>query len=208
MKKNKDKIVVFGGSFNPLTKAHGEIMLQAMNLVNAKMGIFLPAANSFMNSWKSYQEDDILDTSLRIKILNEFIKRHSNIIIETIEIDGITSKTYDSLTYLKNKYDADIFFIFGNEKYDELERWYRFDDLLNEFKLILVNRSSDNFEEIIATTPLLKKHKDHIITLKIDDKYHDISSSRIRDDLKNKDYKDLNSLTYDYVIKLLLGEKE
>lgn len=200
MKTNR--IVVFGGSFNPLTKAHGYIIKKCKKAIKADFAIFLPANIDFMKSWKDFNEKDILSDEKRIKYINEFIKRNKNIVLETIEIDKITNKTYESLTYLKNKYkDKEIYFISGNEKYDEFDRWYKIDDLLNEFKLILINRNDLSLEESINKSDILRNHKENIIKLKINKRFKNYSSTLIRDALKKEDYKLIKKLTYSYIYK-------
>ena len=65
-----NKIVVLGGTFNPLTLAHLEIINEASKLILNSEKIMLPTNISYLHSWKKYADEQILPDSLRLKILN------------------------------------------------------------------------------------------------------------------------------------------
>ena len=98
----KEKIIVFGGSFNPLSKAHGDLIHLLINNYKPDRFILLPSSDEFIKEKKHFQEEDIIPLNKRLKILNEFNKRNRKIEIELIEINNPTFKTYDSLIFLKN----------------------------------------------------------------------------------------------------------
>ena len=45
--KNIERIVVMGGSFNPPTIAHQELMKDAMKAVDAELGFFVPVSDAY-----------------------------------------------------------------------------------------------------------------------------------------------------------------
>ena len=202
----KEKIIVFGGSFNPLSKAHGDLIHLLINNYKPDRFILLPSSDEFIKEKKHFQEEDIIPLNKRLKILNEFNKRNRKIEIELIEINNPTFKTYDSLMFLKNKYkDSDIYFALGSEKLINLHNRYKIDELLKYFKFIVLKRSEVresinnlNREEIVLN------NKSSFIFFNFKKDLHDISSTKIRELIKNKDYKALNRFTYKYVINELL----
>ncbi len=201
------RIVVFGGTFNPLSRAHGDLIRYLVKHLKCEKGILLPTGNVFFHSWKNFQEKEIIPLSIRLEILNEYKKRNKNIDIELIEVEGKTYKTYDSLTYLKEKYPGyKILFAFGSEKADELDRWYRIEDILKEFKIVLIRRNFDNLDQLFNEKDIFKNFKDSYILVDSKDSLQDISSTKIREAIKRKDKESLKKLTYTYVINLL--EKE
>lgn len=204
----KEKIIVFGGSFNPLSKAHGDLIHLLINNYKPDRFILLPSSDEFIKEKKHFQEEDIIPLNKRLKILNAFNKRNRKIEIELIEINNPTFKTYDSLMFLKNKYkDSDIYFALGSEKLINLHNWYKIDELLKYFKFIVLKRSEVsesvnnlNREEIVLN------NKSSFIFFNFKKDLHDISSTKIRELIKNKDYKALNRFTYKYVINELLKD--
>ena len=202
-----NKIVVLGGTFNPLSKAHGELINYLVNYFDAFKGILLPTNITFFHLWKHFCYKSILPTSLRIEILDEFVKRNKNIEVDLVEVEGKSLKTYTSLMYLKEKYaDKEILFAFGSEKADELERRYRIEDILLNFKIILIRRNHDNLDDLFKYNNFLKKYKNSFILVNSFEDLQDISSTKIREYLNTKNEEGLKKLTYNYVIDILKKE--
>ena len=201
------QILIFGGTFNPLSRAHGDLIRYLKRIFKPEKVIILPTGNGFFHSRKHFDENSILPLDLRLKILNEYKKRNKNIEIELIEVEGITSKTYDSLNYLQSKYpDYELLFCFGTEKADELVRWYKIEELLEKYRIVLIRRNFDDFGNLFMGNEFLKKHKEDFILVDSKDDLQDISSTKIREAIKNKDINELKKLTYVYVIDILKSE--
>ena len=201
------QILIFGGTFNPLSRAHGDLIRYLKRIFKPEKVIILPTGNGFFHSRKHFDENSILPLDLRLKILNEYKKRNKNIEIELIEVEGITSKTYDSLNYLQSKYpDYELLFCCGTEKADELVRWYKIEELLEKYRIVLIRRNFDDFGNLFTGNEFLKKHKEDFILVDSKDDLQDISSTKIREAIKNKDINELKKLTYVYVIDILKSE--
>ena len=111
-----DKIVLLGGTFNPLSKAHDRILQASKRLVKANKAILLPTADGFLKTWKGFDANEILPLETRLKILREYCRRHKNTLLETIEVDHKTSFTVDSLDYLKENTIPRSFSLFSGQK--------------------------------------------------------------------------------------------
>lgn len=204
---NSKKIIVFGGTFNPLSRAHGELIKYLIKHFKADKGILLPTNDFFLHSWKHFENESILPLALRLKILEEFKKRNQKVEIELTEVNGLTFKSYDSLMYLKDKYpNEEIMFAFGSEKLNELYKWYRIEDLLKNFKIVLIRRHFDNIDDVFNENDFIKSHKSSFVIVHSKDKLQNISSTIIREEIKNKNTKALYKLTYNYVVKILREE--
>ena len=200
----KNNIVVFGGTFNPLSKAHGQILKEVGKKVDASKLILVPTDCSFLKSWKNFSSNQILSTSLRLQILDEFKKHNKNVEISKVEIDKISSKTYTTLKYLKQKNpSSNIYFIMGSEKLNELGKWYKIDDLLLEFKIVIVKRNNDDISLLNKDNEYYNKYKDSFIFYNSKDEYQNISSTKIRELINSKDYDNLNKYTYNYIVRIL-----
>lgn len=204
----KEKIIVFGGSFNPLSKAHGDLIHLLISNYKPNRFIVLPSSDEFIKDKKHFQDENIIPLNKRLKILNEFKKRNRKIEIELIEINNSTFKTYDSLMYLQNKYeDSDIYFALGSEKINNLHNWYKIDELPKHFKFIVLKRNEvSESENNLYKEEIVVKNKNSFIFFNFRKDLHDISSTKIRELIKNKDYEALKRFTYKYVINELLKD--
>lgn len=199
-----ESVVVLGGTFNPFSKAHGYVIKAAGKFLNTKNMILLPTGDNFLVDWKSYDKKDIVPIKTRIKILEEFKRRNKNIEIEYCEVNKETSKTLDSLELIQNKHpNATIYFILGNEKTEDFERWYKVEEILKKYKILMFSRDFDLDYRVFKGTNLYKNNSEAFIFKKEHNKFNDISSTKIREAINNKDKEALRKMTYNYVIKIL-----
>lgn len=163
-KKKQEILIVFGGSFNPFSKAHGILInLLKRRFKEAKI-ILLPSSDEFMIEKKHFEKEDILPLKIRLNILKIFKKRNKRVEIDLAEINNPTFKTYDSLIYLKKKYpDKEIFFALGSEKLANLEKWYKIDELLKNFKFIILKRGDEDFSAFNRSSNLYLKYPNSFI---------------------------------------------
>jgi nicotinic acid mononucleotide adenylyltransferase len=54
--KDAEKIVVMGGSFNPPTIAHYKLMKDAMQVVKADLGYFVPVSDAYLKRKMRYNK--------------------------------------------------------------------------------------------------------------------------------------------------------
>lgn len=187
-----NKLIVFGGTFNPLTYAHDEVINLAKKYFNEESIIILPSSEKFFYSWKNYDESMILPLDLRINILKEYSKRNKNI-LSLNEIEGKTYKTIDSLDLLKKEYSKkEAYFLLGSEKIKEIDTWYKIDTLIKENYLVFFKRNNDDIDALINESEFIKSHLDRCIFIKDTlSKYQDYSSTLLREYLKKKIIKSL-----------------
>ncbi len=203
-----NKLIVFGGTFNPLTYAHEEVIELAKTYFNEEKIVILPSSDKFFYSWKNYDESSVLPTSLRINILKEYALRSNNI-LSLIEIDGKTFKTYDSLNELKKEFNKkECYFLLGSEKIKEIEKWYNSKKLIEENYLVFFKRNNDDIDTLINETEFIKNHIDRCIFIKDTlSKYQEYSSTKLRELIKNDDYDTALNMTYDYILKMIRDDK-
>ncbi len=95
-----------------------------------------------------------------------------------VKKEGITY-TYDTITYLRKTYEADLYFIIGDDSLLDLLNWYKASELLTLCKFIVVSRPSYNNEEVVKHIDFLKKtYKAEILHLEFLE--IGISSTQIR----------------------------
>ena len=101
--------------------------------------------------------------------------------------------TLDTLNKLSLIYD-DIYFIMGADNIINIKTWIKYEELLDKYNFLVVNRDNINIYEFIDNN--LSNYKDKIQIINLD---YDISSSKVRNDLeKNKNL--LDDKCYEYII--------
>ena len=113
----KQRIAIFGGSFNPVTKAHLAIAQFTLNELKLDKLIFVPA---YQSPFKKGQ--NLASGQDRIAMINLVLK--PKMCCSSFEIDrqGI-SYTIDTVKYFKNKYpEAELFWIIGTDHLSKLNK--------------------------------------------------------------------------------------
>lgn len=132
----KRKILLFGGSFNPIHFGHLRMAQEAVERLSFNEVIFIPSGShplkkdpqSFMHRAKM--------TKLAIEDIDYF---------KMSEIEGEKgdySYTIDTIQHFKGKLpDDDIFWLIGTDTIRELKDWHEPEKLLTECKFVLADRN-------------------------------------------------------------------
>ncbi len=158
--------VVFGGSFNPPTVAHYEIIKELSKKYDKV--IVLP-------NGKSYGRKTLVDDKYRIDMLNLIIKEFDNVEVSGIEMEKKFEGTYLTLRELNHPV-----FVCGDDWIDNLETWICAKELVSENKFLVLTRDKTEEEifKIIENSKLLKEYKSHFEVLKLN--FKEYSSKRFR----------------------------
>ena len=98
----KDRIVIFGGTFNPPTRAHLDIATEALYYLDAEKVLFVPVSDL-------YKKDDVEISYHRVNMLNLAIGNFRRLEIDFTEVDSvkflINGEQNEKLSevYVKNK---------------------------------------------------------------------------------------------------------
>lgn len=175
-----EKIGIIGGTFNPIHLAHLYIAYEAKMQLGLDKVIFMPAGSP-----PHKENEKIVGASFRYEMVKEAIKNYEDFEISDYEIKKVgSSYTFETLEYLKND-DNELYFITGADCLLTIEKWEKPKDILRLSKFVVFNRGGYDKEEVL-------KEKE-----KIEEKYNtkiqfldiinlEISSSMIRDRIKNK----------------------
>lgn len=165
------KIGILGGTFDPPHFGH----LLMANEVRFRLKLdeiwFLPNQQPPHKIKKSKTTNQD-----RLNMLEKAIGKQPYFRIETIEFsrNGL-SYTFDTLKILKNQYpDFEFFFIIGADMVEYLPKWYKIDELIHIVQFVGVKRPG---YKIDSEYPLIY----------VDAPQMDISSSMIRDRIKNNE---------------------
>lgn len=176
----KQIIAVFGGSFNPPTVAHINLAKQILNKIqNIEKVIFVPVSTK-------YNKGGLASNEIRFGMLRKICEKEEKLEVSSIELD--TSKqlyTIETLRLIQEQNKkSDILFVIGTDNLKEIETWHKAEELLKNFKVLILERGNDNIEEIIENDSFLKKHKQSFIKLQNIDKIN-LSATEIRKNVKN-----------------------
>lgn len=192
-------IAVYGGCFNPMTKAHQEIILSLERNKEIEKVIVIPVGDN-------YSKLGLIKGSHRIEILKTVSNK--NIEINDIEVKSDTVlTTYETLKKLQLIYrDKELRFVLGADNLLEFETWDNSSDILSEFGLIIINRDNTDVYNIVQSDTFLRKFKDKILKINTGKIKDGISSSNVRNIIKqDNDYVEehlnsfLNTETLNYI---------
>lgn len=178
--KQKNAIVVFGGSFNPPLNSHFSIAQEVLNqFEEVEKIVFIPVN-------KKYSKKGLLENEHRYNMLKLVADKNENFIISDMDMSGerslFTIETLENIQ--KNFQDKEIWFLIGSDNLKELHTWKRAQDLVSKYKILVMERDNDNMEELIEMNNLLVQYKENFkkLTQEIRSNY---SSTYIRKQIKN-----------------------
>ena len=171
---NKQGILI-GGTFNPFTNAHKEMAVTIRELFPEADIIYVPSNMKYIAGWKELPKGEVFSGKNRVELIREAVKEIPNCLVSDIESTGAADgRTYHTVQYYKEFYE-ELFLCIGSDKLQELERWYRAEELLQEVNILLFTRG-ERLENV--TSAFIKKYRGRIREVLFD--YPGISSSLIR----------------------------
>lgn len=181
------KIGIFGGAFDPFTMAHAAIVKHALKF-GLDQVIIVPTICNYYRPDKRY----LFTFDEKCWIIKEFLTGFSeNVQISTIEKEQNSQwRTINTIEYFRKTYpDDELYFIMGEDSYNNFKTWFRYDDILANCKLLVVNRAEEadkfKFDEDIPA-----------ILLSTGPEYMNMSSTKVRQKLIEE------------VIDMYMSEKE
>jgi len=182
------KIGVYVGSFNPVHKGH-------IKIVNSLLERYLDKV-IIMATENYWDKNDLINIKDRINMLK--IYQNEKIIVEEEKND--LPYTYMVMDYLKTKYKGNEFsLIIGADNIVNFHKWQRYKELL-EYNLIIIGRENIDINYYLSG---LKKEDKYLI---VDDLGNiDISSTKVRNLVKENNVKELEELIDKAVLEYIMG---
>lgn len=177
--KDKNKIVVFGGSFNPPLNSHFSLAESIVNeYESVKKVVFVPVSSK-------YEKEGLLDDEHRYNMLKLVCDKNEDLEVSRIEIDNDRQLyTIETMELLKEEYsDYELLFTIGTDNLKLLHTWSRADELLTKFKILVLERDEDKMDDIINENDFLTKYKDSLVKVK-NNVRSNLSSTFARNKLK------------------------
>ena len=170
---NRESLLLFGGSFDPIHMGHLAIAQLALETLGLQKVLFIPAAHNPLKESRATNSDH------RLAMVEHAIESNSQFICWDGEIKRSgDSYTYDTIVTLEKEYpNTDLYFLIGSDNVASFHRWYRAADIIAKVTLVVVERPG--FEVVFSPELALESFKTVLSP------YWGISSSLLRNYLKD-----------------------
>ena len=159
-------IAIFGGTFDPIHRAHVVIAREAADRLHLDRVLFVPAAHP---PWK----DSSTSYGHRLKMVELACEGDARLEASRLEEGARKSYSIDTVERVQKLYPgARLYFIIGTDAFAEVEKWHRADDLLRVVDFVVVARPGHSF----TAPPGARMHRLDTLAL-------EVSSSAIRREL-------------------------
>lgn len=192
-----EKIGVFGGSFNPIHNGHINLIKESLVKFNLSKILCVPTKNTY------YKEDNIILPFHRINMIEMAILENDlkdRVFVSDVDIKReSTTYTVDTIKDIRKIYKNEpLFFIIGYDSFLTIDKWKNASVFLKDINLVVANRRVERDEK--NQSEILEKMgaKLHFLN----NKNIDISSSMIRNKIKNKE--EIKGLLPDTVLEYIL----
>lgn len=184
-------IAVFGGTFDPVHQGHLQTSLNIQTHFKFNTYVFLPCKIPTMKT------PALATNQQRIKMLELAIKNHPEFTIDLREMKRESpSYMIETLESFRIQFpNSSITLIIGYDAFISLPSWYQWEKLITLANILVINRNefSKQATPQIMNEFLMKHQSKSAITeqqagtvLLFDAGNYEISSTRIREEIKNK----------------------
>jgi len=181
--------IVYGGAFNPPTKAHREVYRYLCGNLPVERFTFLPVSTT-------YQKDDLESNKHRYNMLKLLAEELKHAEVSDLEMqDEQFRGTYYALKRLQKPGEKTAFVI-GADHLRKLKCWVEAKRLLEEFYLVVLNRGGENLQDIVEGDEFLRAHEERFFLFP--DFHIDVSASDFR---KSRDKNLVVDSVYAYIVE-------
>ncbi|MFP4187417.1 MAG: nicotinate (nicotinamide) nucleotide adenylyltransferase [Acholeplasmataceae bacterium] len=132
-------VLVFGGSFNPPTKAHLQIVEKLLERYEHARVLLVPVGDD-------YDKPELVSFWHRRNMLERLFQNNDRVIISDIEAEASYQGTLATLERLSDTYE-DLRFVIGSDQLEGLKEWIRYEELLARYPFIVLTRKNALTEE-------------------------------------------------------------
>lgn len=177
------KILVYSGSFNPITHAHIKIALETMGKLKMDKLVIVPVADSYKYKKGMAKAKD------RMKMVELTIEELGLDCVEVCDFEiSHPEKAYtiNTLAYIKTLYpNDDVYYLIGDDNLLFMKEWYKHEDLMKNHKIIVMSRERlvEENKMIIQSDEILNKYMKSFIV--VDHENVDVSATMVRTLIRN-----------------------
>lgn len=192
-------VLVFGGAFNPPTKAHLSGAYTAMKKTARDGVIFVPSQSGYIRD--EQQKDYVFSGQERLELLRRLSRTRPWMAVSDHELKSPTQpRTYETLCYFRAQ-GLQPALLIGSDKLGELETVWKFiPQICQEFGIVCLVRGSDNARAIIDSDPFLSSVSSGITLVPMPPEEASLSSTAARQALRAGDMKTLAQIVPEPII--------
>ena len=150
------KIGIYGGSFNPIHRGHIALARQIRRILRLNEVWFMVSP---LNPLKK-DNTDLLDDEIRLNLTRKALEKEEGLVACDYEFHlPRPSYTWDTLQALSKDYPEHKFtLIIGADNWAVFDRWYRADDILNNYHVAIYPRKGSpvDFEKLPPSVTLME----------------------------------------------------
>ena len=175
-RREREKII-FGGTFDPIHIGHLIIAEQICEQIESCLVHFIPAGDPPHKS-----RGDLTPAEIRFEMTAEAVADNDRFIISDMELkrDGPSYTARTIQKFREEGYRVSI--VMGADSLAEIFTWREPEYILNEARILVAQRPGYDIEAM-KNNPLYRRYEPEIT--KVETGFLDISSSLIRDRIKN-----------------------
>ena len=178
----------FGGSFNPIHNGHIALARQILKEGGLDEIWFVVSPHNPLKS-----ADSLADESYRLSLVRAALEGEISLVASDYEFHTPRpSYMYDTLTSMQGDFpDREFVLIIGGDNWTRFHRWYRSEDILRNFRIIIYPRQGAQID--ISSLPSNVRL--------VDTQLYNISSTEIRNKISKGE--DITCLVPEAVAKLI-----
>lgn len=198
------KGLLFGGAFNPPTKAHIDCAKLAMTKSGYDHVVFVPSKEIYIRF--DQKKDYVYSDEKRLALLRKIAENEPWMRVSDYEItNDHQPRTYETLCALKDM-GEDCSLLFGSDKLQEFSYAWRYtEEIAEQFGIVCMSRNGLDTKAIIEKDPLLTKLQEYITVIEIPQEYQSVSSSLIREMIRNGNWEEAKQLLHPSLQTVLKG---
>lgn len=169
---NKQRVVIFGGSFDPIHVGHVSL---AAEVVHAGLAAEVWFMVSPQNPHK--KDSTLSDENLRLQMVQLAIAGNEHFKACDFEFNlPRPSYTYNTLSQLEKHYpDKEFVLLVGADNWEKFDKWYKGDEILKKHELIVYPRGDEEQPQLPQGVTWLHA------------KLYDVSSTKVRTAVMNSE---------------------
>ena len=179
---------IFGGSFNPIHNGHISLARQRLKAGGLDEIWFVVSPQIPLTS-----ADTLADDDSRLSLVRKALEGEPSLVASDYEFHmPRPSYMYDTLMAMRRDYpDRDFVLLIGGDNWTMFNRWYRWEDILHNFRIIIYPRQGSYID--ISTLPANVRL--------VETELYNISSTEIRDKISKGE--DITHLVPEAIAKLI-----
>ena len=179
---------IFGGSFNPIHNGHISLARQILKAGGLDEIWFVVSPQNPLKS-----ADTLADDDYRLSLVRKALEGEPSLVASDYEFHmPRPSYMYDTLMAMRRDYpDRDFVLLIGGDNWTMFNRWYRWEDILHNFRIIIYPRQGSDID--ISTLPANVRL--------VETELYNISSTEIRDKISKGE--DITHLVPEAIAKLI-----